>query len=58
MSQPLPVNPWSSHSYQVPRYPHQCHFPGCHFPVGEAQMLCELHGAPHKPRQADNDDDE
>lgn len=58
MSMPIPANMWNSHSYSQPRNMHVCHYPNCQMAVGSEQMLCELHGAPHKPRQDVEDTDD
>lgn len=49
-------NPFDQHSFSVPRFPHRCNFPGCHFPASEGTMLCSLHDAPHRPRRSGEDD--
>ncbi len=58
MPQPLPPNPWSSHSYSQPRNMNVCAHPNCQLAISESRMLCELHGAPHRPRQVDDPGDE
>lgn len=50
------MNPFDSQSYSVPRRPFVCCHPSCRLPVPVAGALCDLHGTPHRPAAASDDE--